>query len=155
MSNTESLDCLTAHGIKPSVQRLAVMDYLLRHRTHPTVEEIYTALNKTIPTLSRTTVYNALKLLTEQGAAIQLTIDEKNVCFDADTSPHAHFLCRDCGKVYDIPLSSPMLEEQAELPPGFSVDFKALYFRGTCSKCAATRAKKTKQQKITSEPTNK
>ncbi|EJX04128.1 iron uptake regulatory protein [gut metagenome] len=66
------------HGVKPSVQRIAIMDYLLKNRTHPTAEEIYSALVNLIPTLSKTTVYNTLKLFVEQGAALMLTIDEKN-----------------------------------------------------------------------------
>ena len=85
---------LIGYNIKPSVQRIAVMDYLLKHRTHPSVEEIYSALSGDMPTLSKTTVYNTLKLFAEQGAAQMLTIDEKNVCFDGDTSLHAHFLCK-------------------------------------------------------------
>ena len=67
---------LQNHNIKPSVQRIAIMNYLIEHRTHPTVDEIYTALSPSIPTLSKTTVYNTLKLLSEQGAAQTLTIDE-------------------------------------------------------------------------------
>ena len=82
---------LQNHNIKPSVQRIAIMNYLIEHRTHPTVDEIYTALSPSIPTLSKTTVYNTLKLLSEQGAAQTLTIDERNTCYDADTSPHGHF----------------------------------------------------------------
>ena len=34
---------LIENGIKPSVQRLAIMMYLLEHRTHPTVDEILTS----------------------------------------------------------------------------------------------------------------
>ncbi|KAA6316446.1 Peroxide-responsive repressor PerR, partial [termite gut metagenome] len=67
---------LSMHGIKPSLQRMAIMDYLLEHHTHPTVEEIYMALFPSIPTLSKTTVYNTLKLFAEQGVVNMLTIDE-------------------------------------------------------------------------------
>lgn len=35
-----------------------------------------------------------------------LTIDEKNACFDGDTSLHAHFLCKKCGKIFDLPYSN-------------------------------------------------
>ena len=94
---------LQGHNIKPSVQRIAIMKYLMEHRTHPTVDEIYTALSPTIPTLSKTTVYNTLKILSEQGAAQTLTIDERNTCYDADTTPHSHFLCKRCGRIYDLP----------------------------------------------------
>lgn len=36
---------LQNHNIKPSVQRIAIMNYLIEHRTHPTVDEIYTSLS--------------------------------------------------------------------------------------------------------------
>lgn len=126
---------LVEHDLKPSVQRIAVMEYLFYHRTHPTAEEIYKALQKELPTLSKTTVYNTLRLLVGHKAAMQLTIDEHNVCYDANTSAHAHFLCRACGRVYDIPLVSKNLQALANLPQEFKTDQSDLYFRGCCSKC--------------------
>lgn len=135
MESNATLKCLTDHGVKPSLQRIAVMEYLMEHRTHPTVEEIYQALHPQIPTLSKTTVYNTLRLLTEKGAALQLTIDDKKVCFDADTSAHAHFLCRNCGKVYDIRLHQTDLQTEAEMPEGFAVEQSDLYFHGICKCC--------------------
>ena len=80
MKGNEVYDRLTAHGIKPSVQRLEIMKYLMTHHTHPTVEDVYTALCKKIPTLSRTTVYNTLRMFAEHKAAQMLTIDERRVC---------------------------------------------------------------------------
>ena len=49
---------LLANGIRPSAQRLAIMNYLLTHLTHPTVDEVYQVLWNEIQTLSRTTIYN-------------------------------------------------------------------------------------------------
>lgn len=126
---------LAEHGIKPSVQRLAVMSYLLEHRTHPTVEEIHNALAGDMPTLSKTTVYNTLHLFVEHGAAAQLTIDERNACYDAETSPHAHFLCTRCGRVYDVALRTPNLREAADIPEDFAPETAELYYRGTCKAC--------------------
>lgn len=140
MDKNESFSRLTEHGIKPSLQRMAVMDYLITHRTHPTVDEIYTALHPSMPTLSKTTVYNTLKLLTDKGAALQLTIDERNCCYDADTTPHAHFLCTRCGRVYDLDLQSKRLMRAAILPAGFTPDEVQLYYRGYCAHCAAAQA---------------
>ena len=39
---------LLSYNIKPSVQRIAIMDYLLKHHTHPCIDEIYLALCKDI-----------------------------------------------------------------------------------------------------------
>ena len=66
------IEHLQSHGIKPSPQRIAVMDYLLNSRMHPTADEIYLALSPSMPTLSKTTVYNTLKLLVEAGAVLDL-----------------------------------------------------------------------------------
>ena len=53
---------LLKYDIKPSVQRMVIMDYLMSHRIHPSADEIYNALYPTIPTLSKTTIYNTMKL---------------------------------------------------------------------------------------------
>ena len=73
MQEKEVYDYLTAHGVKASVQRVAVMQYLLQQMGHPTVDEIYQALVDHIPTLSKTTVYNTLRLLMEHGVVRMLT----------------------------------------------------------------------------------
>lgn len=95
---------LLKYGIKPSVQRMAIMEYLLSHKTHPTAEEIFHSLSPSIPTLSKTTVYNTLKLFSEKGAALCLNIDEKNARFDGDISRHIHFICKGCGCIHDLPV---------------------------------------------------
>ena len=93
---------LIKHGIRPSVQRIAVMNYLLEHRTHPTVDEMYVALSKDMPTLSKTTVYNTLELLVKQKAVLELTIDSKMSHYDGYTHAHAHFKCKKCGRIFDL-----------------------------------------------------
>lgn len=126
---------LQTHNIKPSVQRIAIMNYLVEHRTHPTVDEIYTALASSIPTLSKTTVYNTLKLLSEQGAAQTLTIDERNTCYDADTTPHAHFLCKHCGKIYDLKCDANTKQVEDMDMEGHDVQEIHFYYKGICRDC--------------------
>ena len=126
---------LLSFKIKPSVQRIAIMDYLVKHHTHPCVDEIYMALCKEIPTLSKTTVYNTLKLFVEHGAAKMLTIDERNACFDSDLSTHAHFQCKHCGKIFDLPYQVNTEEVKRLEDEGFSVDEVHCYYKGTCPDC--------------------
>ena len=125
---------LMQFSIRPSVQRTAVMEYLMNHRTHPTVDEIFVALSPSIPTLSKTTVYNTLNLFIEKGAVQMLTIDEKNTRYDADMSKHAHFFCNSCGKVYDIMNFKP---EAYEVPVElhFTVESVQLSVYGICKSC--------------------
>lgn len=137
MESINIIERLQTHNIKPSVQRIAIMKYLMEHCTHPTVDEIYTALSPEIPTLSKTTVYNTLKLLSEQGAAQTLTIDERNTCYDADTTPHAHFLCKRCGKIYDLKDKNTvrtLSEEEVDME-GHSIHEIHYYYKGICKHC--------------------
>jgi len=124
---------LSGYGIRPSVQRIAIMRYLLKNRTHPTADEVFEALKKQIPTLSKTTVYNTLKLFVENGAAIYVGIDEKNARFDGFVEPHAHFRCKICGQIIDIPMNTDNL-----LPKDFNGHVEETYFylKGTCEKCS-------------------
>ena len=126
---------LQNHNIKPSVQRIAIMSYLMEHRTHPTVDEIYTALSPTMPTLSKTTVYNTLKLLSEQGAAQTLTIDERNTCYDADTFPHSHFLCKCCGKIFDLECPGNNKKVIDTEMDGHCIQEVHYYYKGICKHC--------------------
>ena len=131
MIRTETIDVLTRYNIRPSEQRIAVMKYLLAYRNHPSVDTIYEALHPTMPTLSRTTVYNVLHYFVDHGAVQMLTIDEKNARYDADVSVHAHFQCKICGRLYDLP--QPRIEHPDS--PRFVINDVQLYYRGICPKC--------------------
>lgn len=125
---------LLQYSIKPSVQRTAVMDYLLRHRTHPTIDEIYSSLSPSMPTLSKTTVYNTLNLFLEKGAVQQIGIDEKNARYDIDMSAHAHFICKSCGKVHDIFDIKPVVFEIPQSTE-FNIQTVEISYSGICNSC--------------------
>ncbi|MCM1030036.1 MAG: transcriptional repressor [Oscillibacter sp.] len=121
--------------IKPSMQRLAIMEYLLAHRIHPTAEDVYHALYQKIPTLSKTTVYNTLNLFVAQGALQVMAIDGKNVRFDIDTTLHAHFKCQHCQQVYDLPVENIHMLKLADNSVVGQVTEMQLYYRGYCKNC--------------------
>ena len=52
---------LSEKGIKPSYQRVKILERLLADKNHPTVNDIYTDLIDEIPSLSKTT-FNSLFL---------------------------------------------------------------------------------------------
>jgi len=107
-------DHLINKGINPSYQRLKILEYLENTRSHPTVDIIYRELLKEIPTLSKTTIYNTLKLLQQKGIVSGITIEENEVRYDADTTPHIHFKCRRCGNIYDLPTKQPLTFKQID-----------------------------------------
>lgn len=127
-----SANILMEHGIRPSLTRVMIYDYLRDHRTHPTADEIYKELSPSAPTLSKTTVYNTVKLLSSEGVIKTITIEEGQARFDAYIENHGHFICKDCGKVYDFDTDFP----EIVLPEGFISGVTEIYCTGTCAVCA-------------------
>lgn len=134
-SGTEMASRLREFGIQPSVQRIAVYTYLMEMRNHPTADTVFRALAPDHPTLSRTTVYNTMKVFLAHNAVQPILIEDGEMRFDADMSVHAHFKCRKCGEVFDI----FMTKDQTLPPPpdGFRAEETHLYFRGLCKDCAS------------------
>jgi len=126
--------------INPSYHRLKVLEYLVKHRTHPTADMIYTAISKDIPTLSKTTVYNTLNVFLEKGIVMALTIDPNEVRYDFNTTPHAHFQCIICGMIYDLETEAPSYE--GDIVEGHRVLQHHVYLRGICRNCWRERDSK-------------
>jgi Fur family ferric uptake transcriptional regulator/Fur family peroxide stress response transcriptional regulator len=136
--NRQVKEHLEGHGVRPSVQRIAVMEYLMAHKTHPTADEIFSALQPDIPTLSRTTVYSTLSTLAACGAIRVLDLESGRMHYDGETKPHAHFVCTRCGKIHDIwPAERDWQAMMLAVPPpqGTSVTQTQLLYKGLCSQC--------------------
>jgi Fe2+ or Zn2+ uptake regulation protein len=133
MSRKEAVHILENHGIKPSYQRIKIYEYLVSKRNHPTVDMIYRELSPQIPTLSKTTVYNTLKLFYSVDVVQKVMIEENEVRFDANTGIHGHFKCLSCGRVYDFPIEKQFTNYG--LPDGFSIKEEHVYCTGYCASC--------------------
>ena len=127
---------LSDHHIRPSYQRVRIFRYLAEARSHPTVDEIYGALVREIPTLSRTTVYNTVGLFVREKIAQPLSVGENQMRYDADTSMHGHFLCVGCGKIYDFAVGGLTVHGLE----GFQVEEREVFYRGICPLCRRGRS---------------
>ncbi len=133
MSTEEITNYLAKNDVKPSFQRLSIYQYLISKKNHPTADTIYKELMPNIPTLSKTTVYNTLKLFVDKGVAIAINIEDNEVRFDADTSTHGHFKCIKCKEIYDFLFDTENLKIQNL--KGFQKDKIDLYIKGICKEC--------------------
>lgn len=121
--------------MKFSRQRECILNYLKTTTAHPTAEEIYQDLKSELPNLSLATVYRNCRKLVEAGEILQLDTDGKTAHFDADTSDHQHFVCKTCGRVYDMFFKLPASLIDVNAPDGFETDTYKLFFYGVCKKC--------------------
>lgn len=135
MSNlTETIKAsLINSNVKPSFQRVKIMEYLMSGKTHPSVDEIYTELVKEIPTLSKTTVYNTLNIFIDAKIAKVLSIEDTETRYDADVSFHGHFKCKKCGNIYDFKIDSN--DCKTDDLTNFIIEDKNVYYKGICKNC--------------------
>jgi Fe2+ or Zn2+ uptake regulation protein len=125
-------------GIRPSLQRIAIYAYMCEHPVHPDVETVYNDLYPVYPTLSKTTVYNTLKLFEENKIVQSLKIEDDKLRFDADMSEHLHFKCMKCQKIFDIPSTSEY--KDFILPKGFKTSKMQINLWGLCSDCSQKKS---------------
>ena len=123
-------------GAKITSQRIAIMKLLVGRTDHPSAEQLFLELKSEHPTLSIATVYSTTQLLAQASMLRILSIDEKKVYFDPNTSPHAHVMCRGCKKITDIPMDLSCTSEQITQDLGIAeVDSTEVFYYGTCSSC--------------------
>jgi len=128
---------LREKNLKVTPQRLAILKYLEKNKTHPTADQIYKELKKKNPSLSKTTVYNSLDILRQNEIIKSLTICGSEHRYDFDHGTHHHFLCTKCGMIYDIDYKCPNIENIRQLieSSGHHIDEIHGYFKGICKIC--------------------
>ena len=119
-----------------SRQRQEILKTLKGTKIHPTAEWIYFQAKKKIPKLSLGTVYRNLNNLHQKGAIRKLQIGTTFDHFDADTSSHQHFICKKCGKIYDLFLDLEKdLKAEALKKEKFRIEKVEVAFHGVCLNC--------------------
>ena len=83
-------------------QRIEIYRTLLNSKEHPSAEMLYNQLKVTMPEISVDTIYRNLATLENLGFIFRVDNQLERARFDADQTPHHHFLCTGCGEVYDI-----------------------------------------------------
>lgn len=98
----ELIERLRRSGFKVTPQRLAIFEYILSRKDHPSAERVLVEIQKLHPAISRATIYNTLHLLKQIGMIQELGSGESMTRFDPDMSIHINLICQICGKIVDI-----------------------------------------------------
>jgi Fe2+ or Zn2+ uptake regulation protein len=129
--------------IRPSYQRIKVLEYMHRNGDHPTADEIFRALSADIPSLSKVTIYNTLHTFVEAGLVREVGIDEIEKHYDILLTNHGHFQCESCGTIYnfDVNIDQVSMDELDQ----FEITQKDIYFKGLCPICVKQSVNKRKE----------
>ena len=120
--------------MRDSKQREAVYEAVRGTKCHPDAEWVYTCVRKHIPDISLGTVYRNLRQLADEKKLLTLETEKKTLHFDADLSPHMHFICNRCGAISDLFLQSDLGDRLSQ--QGYTVDSEKTVLYGLCPTCA-------------------
>jgi Fe2+ or Zn2+ uptake regulation protein len=124
-----AIEHLRRFGVQPTPQRIAVAEYILSARSHPTADQVWENVRKTVPTVSRATVYNTLNLFVKRGLVRTQILREGTVVFDPHVEAHHHFIDEATGRIYDVPWDAVKVTGSADLE-GFDVREYQVVLRG-------------------------
>ena len=119
-----------------TIQRSLVLEAVNRLQCHATAEEIYDAISREHPHISRGTVYRNLKQLSETGEIRKLEVPGSADHYDHRMHNHYHARCLKCGKVFDVEMDYiEDLERLIRDAHGFDIRGHDIMFRGVCPAC--------------------
>jgi Fur family ferric uptake transcriptional regulator len=123
-------------GIRYTNQRVEILNFLKDNFSHPTAEQVFKAVKKKLPRISKATVYQNLNFLAEKGLIKRVNI--KGISrFEPHLEPHHHIVCKNCGKIIDFK-SKDLTEYLLKISKKFKemkIESATTNFYGICEKC--------------------
>jgi Fur family transcriptional regulator, peroxide stress response regulator len=129
---------MQSSGVKVTLQRKAICDWLQGNGAHPSASAVFDALRDTTPGLSLATVYNTLALLVELDLIHEVThLPDGSVRYDPNTSPHLNLVCNVCGQILDqpIPIEQTNILDDLVKAQHFAARDAVIVIHGICVEC--------------------
>jgi Fur family transcriptional regulator, ferric uptake regulator len=127
---------LRAAGLRPTRQRLSVLESLRGRPDAVTAQDLHAELRSAGQSIGLTTVYRTLTALSDAGLLDVFTRDGEQAFRRCGDVHHHHLVCETCNKVEE--LSSDEVEEwvhHAAQRHGFSVTGHRADIFGICREC--------------------
>lgn len=124
---------LRARGLRATEARVLLLD-AIRDLDHPTVDALHSATRDR--GIALTTVYRTLETLERAGLVWAVHVPGTGRTYHPGThAPHAHLLCRECGRLVDLePIPEDALAARG-VPADFEVEHVQLTVIGRCADC--------------------
>lgn len=97
----DALNILKTHKIKATIQRIKVLEYLMKSTMHPSAEDIYLHLKKELPIISLSSIYNILIEFEKKNIVNKLMTDSNVIRYDINKEKHFHLYYSD-GSIEDL-----------------------------------------------------
>jgi Fe2+ or Zn2+ uptake regulation protein len=135
---------LRSRGLRVTRPRLAVLDVLERD-PHLRADQVIAAVNadKATGDVSTQAVYDVLNTLSELGLVRRIQPRGSVARYELESGDnHHHLVCRECGRVSDIPCATgeaPCLDlPEQPATVGYVIDEAEVTWWGLCPRCTST-----------------
>jgi Fe2+ or Zn2+ uptake regulation protein len=109
---------------------------------HLSTQEIFARTRERRPKTGFSTIYRALARLRDLGLIAEIIVPGSEAAtYEPIGERHAHFHCRQCGRIEDVPFDVPP-DTLAALSrtTGHGIEFGVVTFEGKCATCATARS---------------
>jgi Fur family transcriptional regulator, ferric uptake regulator len=132
-----AIELLSDAGVRPTRQRVRVLDELMSERDDVTAQQLHDRLRSRGEKLGLATVYRTLGLLAEAGVIDALSHRPGELCYRlCGPGHHHHLVCSSCHRVVELADCEldPWLERISEAH-GFVTTGHRLEVSGLCAAC--------------------
>jgi len=129
MKNSQNL--LKESPLKVTPQRLEILQTIQKNG-HISIDDLYVNIKEKFPSISLATVYKNIHSLKDKNILSEIHPQNEKSHFEITKDPHGHFVCKNCGKIYDFEIQTscnPHLSEISE------IEESEVYLYGLCKHC--------------------
>lgn len=117
--------------------RRLLLQALFASHDHRSAEDLAAEVQTRAPDIHLSTIYRNLDELEKLGVVSHTHVGHGPATYHLATSVHAHFVCGECGKMFEAPQALfTSLASEAQSRFGFTIDPNHFAVLGRCADCS-------------------
>jgi Fe2+ or Zn2+ uptake regulation protein len=134
-------------GLAATHQRFAIYQAVVSLGDNPTPEEVYEHVRSIIPSISLATVYKNIDTFVDHSMIRDITPNYGSRRIEEASTPHDHFVCRNCRRVFDLPNHTELAPPPRNyIPAGAKFEYHLVELVGLCRGCASAARSRSSSQ---------
>jgi Fur family ferric uptake transcriptional regulator len=132
-----AIELVREHGGRVTPSRRLLLQALFGSHRHRSAEDLAVEVQTHAPDIHLSTIYRNLDELEKLGVVTHTHVGHGPATYHLTTSVHGHFVCGECGKMFEAPQALfAELAKAADASYGFTIDPHHFAVLGRCAECS-------------------